>query len=56
MCCNHKYSDGKSSLLLENRFFGKYPKKYRGICVVCGEVVDITKEEYDKIREEENKK
>lgn len=53
--CNHKHENGESALKLlpnsKNKFLGVLKPKRLAICVLCGENINLTEEEYNDMIE-----
>lgn len=50
--CNHKYKNGKSALVFPEKikWCGVYPQKIKALCPLCKQTVEITQEEYNKVK------
>ena len=51
--CNHKLDNDKTALKLlpnaKNKFFGVLKLKRLAICTICGENIELTEDEYNKL-------
>ena len=49
--CNHKHNNGETALKLlpdaKNKFLGVLKPKRLAICMICGENIKLTEEEYN---------